>query len=322
MSLSRKSFLEVAVTGGLGLLFGGSALAGNRWRDRGTSLVSVCRSSLVMGSVLHFQVVAERKEDAHEGIRRAVAVFRDLDDRLSMYDPKSEMGRLAAKSGEAPVPVSEEAMAVLAFAKRMWHRSGGRFDVTIEPAMKQWGFRNDPSERIEQPDERKMKELEQLIGSEKLILDGDRAYLDRRGMAVDLGGIAGGYALDRAVAVMKQCDLVAGFLNFSGDICCFGEPLNGSGWPVHILNPYTQQPLTDPVLLHDEALSTSGAYQNRREDHRNRSWGHLLLPVEARPYKSAGSVTAIHSSAMAADAWSTAAYVGADKIDEVRWIEL
>lgn len=110
----------------------------------------------------------------------------------------------------------------------------------------------------------------------------------------------------------------AAFINFSGDIHCFGNPTNGTDWPVHILDPNTMEPLEEAVELKNQALSTSGAYENRRHDKHHHSWGHLLSPRAVRPVEPAASVTAIHSSALMADAWSTAAYLGAVAPDEVQ----
>jgi len=141
-------------------------------------------------------------------------------------------------------------------------------------------------------------------------------------MAIDTGGIAGGFALDKAIEVMKTSDVVAGFINFSGDIHCFGQPLDGQDWPVYIWDPVTKQPLKDPIKLKNKALSTSGAYQNRRHDSADGSWGHLLLPGKAEPVEPVSSVTAIHPSAMVADAWSTAAYLGSKTPEEVRIITI
>lgn len=320
MGIDRKSFLKIAATSGLGIFAGAATPFSNRWRERGVSLVSVERSSLVMGSIARFEVVAEHEKDGYEAIRRAVEVFRKLDDKLSMYNPSSEMGTLAKSAGKQPVLLSDDSVNVLNFAKKTWHQTGGKFDVTIEPAMKKWGFRKDPSTKVERPGDQELKKLEEIIGSNKLYIDGNQGYLEKQDMAVDLGGIAGGYALDHAIEEMKRADVAAAYINFSGDIHCFGKPLDGSGWPVHIYNPQTNQPLVDPVILEDEALSTSGAYQNRRDGIKQDSWGHLFLPGEARPVEPTSSFTAIHTSAMAADAWSTAGYVGAQTPDDVRWI--
>jgi thiamine biosynthesis lipoprotein len=121
---------------------------------------------------------------------------------------------------------------------------------------------------------------------------------------------------------MKKCDISAAFINFSGDIHCFGQPMEGEKWPVYLLDPHTQQPKREPVMLLNEALSTSGAYQNRRRADSEHSWGHLLLPDQAEPIEPVGSVTAIHPSAMVADTWSTAAYVGAEPPSNIRIVTL
>lgn len=317
MSIDRKQFLQLVVTGGLGAMFGGAAFVPKQWKEKGVSLTSVSRQSLVMGSIISFEVIAETESAGYEAIKKAEQVFRSLEKIFSMYDSESEMAMLAGQAGGRPVAISEEAADLLQVAKRVHYESDGRFDITIEPAMKRWGFRENPGKNIRRPTEHELRKLEQIIGSDKIVIENNKALLAEKGMALDTGGIAGGYALDKAIIEMKKCDITAAFINFSGDIHCFGQPMKGEKWPVYLLDPYTQQPKSEPVMLLNEALSTSGAYQNRRRANDEHSWGHLLLPDQAEPIEPIGSVTAIHPSAMVADAWSTASYIGAEPPSEV-----
>lgn len=321
MDLNRKKFLQLMITGGLGAVFGGSIPP--HWSSKGTKLTSVRRRTLAMGSIISFEVVAETEEAGYFAIRKAMDTIRRLENIFSMYDENSEMARLAKSAGKHPIRISDEACQLLTFAKKMYKETGNRFDVTIEPAMKRWGFRRNPGETIIPPTFKERLELERLIGSEKIYIENDNTIgLAEVGMAIDTGGIACGFTLDKAVKVMRKCDVSAGFINFSGDIHCFGESLDGKKWPVYIWNPKTQQPLDKLVELHNEALSTSGAYQNRRCDSSNHSWGHLLLPNIVKPVEPISSVTAIHSSAMMADAWSTAAYLGAKPSKDIRLVTI
>ncbi|NGP75411.1 FAD:protein FMN transferase [Balneolaceae bacterium YR4-1] len=319
MSLNRKDFLRYLITGGLGACFGGASAIPKYFKENGAGLVTVKRQSLVMGSVASFEVVADSERAGYEAIRKAVDVFRSLDKKLSMYRDDSEMAVLGKSAGRTPVSISEDALEVLGFSKKISESTGGLFDVTIEPAMKSWGFRKEPGDLIKEPTHEELRKLEQLIGSEKISITGNRAYLEQKGMAVDLGGVAGGYALDKAIEEMKRSDIRAAYINFSGDIHCFGQPLDGESWKVQILDPGTGQPLQESINLQERALSTSGAYENRRENE-GASWGHLLNPETARPVEPVASATAIHASAMMADAWSTASYLGAEAPGEVETI--
>lgn len=319
MSVSRKDFLKVMVTGGLGVCFGGASAVPKFLKEKGAGLITVSRQSLVMGSVATFEVLAESEQAGYDAIRKGVQVFRSIDQKLSMYRQDSEMAGLEKSAGYEAVRISDDARRVLNYAVGTSELSQGLFDVTIEPAMRLWGFRNEPGVNIEEPTESELKKMEKLIGSNKITLEGNSAFLEEQGMGIDVGGIAGGYALDRAIEEMKKCDISAAFINFSGDIHCFGEPLDGKAWKVHILDPETRQPLSEVIELKNRALSTSGAYENRRHSSK-RSWGHLLHPNSVKPVETENSMTAIHTSAMTADAWSTAAYLGAAPPDDVKTI--
>lgn len=319
MGLNRKDFLRFMITGGLGVCFGGASAVPGFLREKGAGLVTLSRQSLVMGSVASFEVIADSERAGYEAIRKGVEVFRSLDQKLSMYREDSEMAALGKSAGRKAVTLSQDALRVLRFSKEINESTKGLFDVTIEPAMKSWGFRKEPGAPVTEPSEEELRQLEQLIGSEKIEITDRQVYLEQEGMAIDLGGVAGGYALDRAIDEMKKCDIAAAFINFSGDIHCFGQPLDGESWKVQILDPETRQPRRESIVLHERALSTSGAYENRRENG-NKSWGHLLNPGLARPVETVASATAIHPSAMMADAWSTSAYLGASAPDEVETI--
>ncbi|HET6527700.1 MAG TPA: FAD:protein FMN transferase, partial [Balneolaceae bacterium] len=321
LNMDRKAFLKITAVGGFGTLLGGPALP-LRWKEKGVNLTAAKRRSLAMGSVISFTAITEHKKDGYEAIRRAEQVFRSFDKIFSMYDDESEMGLLAKHAGEQFIPLSDAAVKLLNYAKVLYRQSNRFFDVTIEPAMRQWGFRKNPEVAVQPPTDAELRKLEQIIGSEHIILDDNHGLLRKPGMALDTGGIAGGYALDAAIEEMKKCEIAAAFINFSGDIHCFGSPLDGKKWPVFLIDPHSLQPLTEPIYLSNEALSTSGSYQNRRHDGNGHSWGHLLLPRHAEPVEPCGSVTAIHQSAMVADAWSTTAYLGAAPPKEVRTIIL
>lgn len=320
MSINRKEFLKLALSGGASALLGLPGPLLNSWRQGGMKLRTVQRQSLVMGSVASFTVVAETEQDGYAAIRKGVEVFQEMDRIFSMYKTDSEMMRLSAQSGKEPLIISEDAQNLLAHAKQLHHATNGAFDITIEPVMRCWGFRNQGQSKVDVPTDAELQKIASLIGSDKIIIEDNAALLAKSGMAIDTGGIAGGYALDKAIEAMKKCDIAAAFINFSGDIHCFGNPPQGTGWTVQIFNPNTGHPLADPVTLHNEALSTSGAYQKRREATGGRDWGHLFKPADARPSERVASLTAIHPSAMVADAWSTAAYIGAQPPSEIKTI--
>ena len=320
MKIDRKSFLKIAASGGLSAVMGMSGFWPSSWRETGGKLTMVERQSLVMGSVVSFKVIAPSKDDGYEAIRRGVQAFQEMDRIFSMYRSDSEMAKLSNHSGTLPIKLSDDALNLLRNATQFYKNSNGLFDVTIEPAMRRWGFRRDKETSVLPPNEDELKKLEKIIGADKLIIESDKALLTNTGMAIDMGGIAGGYALDKAIGLMKKCNIAAAFINFSGDIHCFGESEKGRGWPVKVFNPNTGQVLDKDIELKNEALSTSGAYQNRRNFGSKRSWGHLFLPLDARPAEPVSSLTAIHSSAMMADAWSTAAYLGSKPPKEVKTI--
>ena len=124
-------------------------------------------------------------------------------------------------------------------------------------------------------------------------------------MAIDLGGIAKGFALDHAFAVLEGRGVRRARLNFGGEICVITD---SAPWPVTIADPADRMRPVVALELREGAVSTSGQSQ-RSFRAKGRDWGHILDPRTGRPVVDPGSVTVIAGSATQADALSTALFV-------------
>lgn len=211
-----------------------------------------------------FRVLCYAADEARAG-RAAEAAFARiaaLERALSDYDPGSELSRLAARSDEGaptpPIPLSRELWDVLEAAQEVARASAGAFDVTAGPYVRLWR-RARRQERLPEPAD--LAQAAGAVGHAKLVLDPATrtARLLAPGMRLDLGGIAKGYALDEALAVLVAFGVPRALVVGGGELCAGEPPPGKAGWDVALvgLEDAGGAPPARLLLAH-AALATSG----------------------------------------------------------------
>ena len=251
----------------------------------------VSRAWPVMGTLL---VVTAWGDDTG-AMLRAVHAARDsvrlVDSLMSNYRPTSELSAINRAAGGAPVRVSPELLHVLLEARSYWRLSGGAFDPTIGPLVEAWGFYGDRG-RI--PSARALDSLRALVdfGAVEIDTVARTVRLPRRGMQLDLGGIAKGYALDLARAAMRTVPLRGGMIDLGGNVLVFGHPPRGTSWRIGIRDPRDTRDILGYVSLDSGAVATSGDYEHYYMIGGVR-YAHLIDPRTGRPARGVIAATAI-----------------------------
>jgi len=266
-----------------------------------------------MGATLTISAVGESRAHAINAISAAFAEFNRLDRLLSVYQHESTVSRINRAAGRETIAVEEEVFAVIDRGRAYCTQLEGAFDITLEPLMRAWGFRSKTDTGCPRPSEREILQLLEAVGPEQIELDaGDRTVrLHHPAAAIDLGGFGVGFALDRAVAILRQRGIDHALLNHSGDIYAIGNMPSFEGWPIAIPDPRHPQRLLLACTLRNRSLSTSGSYQNFRREGTH-VYGHLMSPRTGHPAQGYPAVTVIADSALEADVLSTAAYCAVD----------
>ncbi len=201
---------------------------------------------------------APNRDNANGAARAVFDRFRQLNQVLSDYDPESELNRLCqtAGSGKA-VSVSPELWTVLDCAQELAATSDGAFDVTIGPVVHLW---RRARRRKELPPPDKLKDATRLVGYRLVKLDPEHRTVELRkpGMLLDLGGIAKGYAVDEALAVLRRHGITRAMVHAGGDIG-FGDPPPGKpGWTVGVGLLEPLGPPSQMITVSRCAVATSG----------------------------------------------------------------
>lgn len=235
--------------------------------------------------------------------------FAEIEASLSAFRPESDLGRLNAAAGGEPLAVGSETLAVLAAALRAATASGGAFDPTVGPLMAAWGFRG--TNQIDAPPMvAVLAEAHSRVGWTNVLVLGHTASLRRAGMRLDLGGIAKGYAVDEAWNRLRAAGVTDFTVNLGGNLRCGGQAApDRTGWRVGVRNPFDTSQVLGVLILQDgEAVATSGNYE-RFVTLAGRRYAHIIDPRSGRPVEGLAGVTVLATTALDADALSTALFV-------------
>ena len=263
------------------------------------------RWSWAMGQAVHLRLFHPDEARGLEAAQAALAELRRVEGVLSRFDGGSALSELHRQAGRGWFGGAPELAAVLATALHARSATGGAFDVTIEPLMRAWGFREP---RKAPPGERELAEATAAVAAAVIELDGSRIRLPARHTRLDLGGIGVGYAIDRAGEVLGAHGVEAALLEVSGDLLALGAPPGSAGWEVEISDPRHAGTILARTRLQDEALATSGQSAEVVEL-AGRRHGHVMDPATGRPATRLLQATVTARTALAADVLSTASLV-------------
>ena len=270
-------------------------------------------SFFAMNTYMTFTAYGEQAEDALADARARVEEVEAL---WSVTDEGSEIYR-ANHSGGEPVNVSEETAELVSFALEMAEKTDGALEPTIYPVLRAWGFTTDTKQV---PSQEEIDALLEDVGHEKITLDGTLLTVPE-GMELDLGAVGKGYAGDLAAEAVRARGIECAILSLGGNIQAVGSRPDGTDWRVGLRSPWEDGTL-GVLRVSDQAVVTSGGYENYFEDKDGNVYWHILDPETGYPAKSGLlSVTIICPQGRMGDALSTALFVMGPQKAEEYWRE-
>ncbi len=276
--------------------------------QRQAPLFQVSATKYLLGTQVDIIALGQDIRAAKTACYFAFREMERIEALLSSHRPDSEISRINRQAAHRPVHVSQETFAILQRALEYSRRFGGLFDVTIGPLTTLWGFNEDRDIRV--PDSTAVARLLPLVNFRNLQLDpaDTSVRFARPGMRIDLGGIAKGYAIDRAAATLKAHGISRFLINAGGDIFASGRKAEGQKWRIGIKHPRRPGELLAAFELSDSAVATSGDYE-RFVILDGLRYHHILDPRTGYPARSDQSVTVIAATAEEADAAATALFI-------------
>jgi FAD:protein FMN transferase len=258
---------------------------------------TVRHTQVLLGTVVDIQVRDRDRDKAEEAIAEALAEVRRVDRIFSTTDTDSEVWALNHSTRETVV-TRPELYAILLSSDELWRASGGAFDAGLNNLIELWGFGTE-AEGVPAPEA--VQAAQQSSGWQSVHLN-DGSLVRPVGLQFNFGGIAKGYAVDRAIEVLQAQGIASAMVNAGGEIRSYG-----GGWVVGIQHPRRASEMIARIRPGDLAVATSGDYEQYFVD--GQRYHHLLDPRTGYPAQGVQSVTVIAPTCTDADGLSTAVFV-------------
>lgn len=263
------------------------------------------RCQPLLGTFVEISVEDARSEEALDReIDRAFQEIAEVGRIMSFHDPESELSRLNQSGHREPVRVHPWMHEVIDLALWLSERSEGAFDVTVAPQLVKWGFLPKHAGVSRETDAASWRDID-------LSDEGHIGF--RRPLQIDLGGIAKGFAVDKAIEHLESCGIESAVVNAGGDMRVHGA----NPEEVMIRDPRAPHSRTISSEMYRAAVATSASYFAKRRHWFSRV-NHLVHPETGRPLRSRHSVSVFSGSALVADALTKVVLLAPQEI----WIEL
>ncbi|PRR82805.1 FAD:protein FMN transferase [Clostridium vincentii] len=268
-------------------------------------------SSYSLGTLINLRV---QGNEAQRAIEEALGRLSDIDDKMSAFKDTSEISKINLKAGRTSQIVGKDTYLVIKEAIKYSRLLEGAFDPTIRPLVSLW---NIGTEQEEMPEECEVDNMLQLVNYKDVILDESNSSirLRREKQALDLGGIAKGYAADEVRDIFYKYNISSALIDLGGNIFAFGGKEDGTPWRVGIQDPFkTRGEFMGVLSVTNKSVVTSGNYE-KYFTKAGKRFHHIIDPKTGYPSISKIiSATIISDNSIDGDGLSTGVYIiGIDK---------
>ncbi|MEK9713620.1 MAG: FAD:protein FMN transferase, partial [Thalassolituus sp.] len=260
------------------------------------------RTTVQMTTDVIFTINTKDESAANQAIDNAIAEIQRIEALLSEWQPSSEISQINRNGFNQPVTVSAETLRLLEESLAISQASEGAFDITFKSAGRLWDFRNKTIPSAE------------ALAAATAAIDYHRVEITpalrqvrllNPDTQIGLGGIAKGYAVDRAAQILRKAGFSEFTINAGGDLYAAGS---NKVWRVGIQHPRKQNALIATLPVANAAVATSGDYERFFKKDGIR-YHHIIDPKTGLPARGSMSVTVIAPRAYMADALATAVFV-------------
>ncbi|MBX3190875.1 MAG: FAD:protein FMN transferase [Labilithrix sp.] len=267
---------------------------------------------VAMGTHLAYAAYTTPAADAkktREAFEAATAEIKRVEAVMTTWRPDSEISKINAAAGKSAVAVSDETLAIVKESVHTSEISEGTFDITFQTLHGLWKFDEDLDPHP--PADKDIKARLPFVGYKHIKIDeaAKTVMLAKEKTKIGLGGIAKGYAVDRAVAVLEKAGLTSFFVQAGGDLFARGKKPDGTEWQAGIRDPRGDETKFFAKLpLSDHAFSTAGDYE-RSYVIGGKRYHHIIDPRTGYPATACRSVTIWAPTALLADEIDDAVFI-------------
>ncbi len=299
----RRSFLKLS--GLLGLGVASAALLPAEKAEAlffGPKEYKVTETRLAMGTFVAMTAIHPSRDEAEQAIGLAFEEIDRLNAMLTHFEKSSAVGSFnaAGKIEHAP----QEMLDLVARSLYFNQQTGGAFDITVKPLVDLY---KDSFAKSHQPTEGEIDRTLKLVGSNNITFRSGSLQFAGSGMGITLDGIAKGYIVDKASAVLRANGVGNHLINAGGDIRTSGLAAKGKAWTVAIQDPAKSKEYPDVITMKDGAIATSGNYEIYYDN--EKMFHHIINGKTGHSPHLSSSVTVMAPTVMDADALATAIFV-------------
>ena len=262
-------------------------------------LQTVKHTQILLGTVVDIQVRDYDLRKAENAVAEAFGEINRIDDLFSTFNEESPVWKIN-NSKDSILNINPEVYDLLILCDSITKISDGGFDVSLDNLTKCWGFYTDNPHL---PEKTSIDWALNICGWKNVELLGSNRILKKKNIKFNFGAIAKGYAVDKAIDVLKKYEIREALVNAGGEINVIG-----SDWIVGIQHPRNENDMIARIKLENASVATSGDYEQYFEQNGVR-YHHIINPATGYPSKGLQSVTIINKENKVADALATAVFV-------------
>ena len=288
-----------------------SIFSGCSNNNNNTSSDYINRKELLMGTTVSVTIYDSTDEKILDKIFKKV---KELEETLSINENGTLVDKINNAAGIKPIEVDDDTYTIIKKGVEYSKLSDGLFDISIGPIVKLWNI-GLPEARV--PTQEEINEKLPLVNYEDIELNDEEqtVYLKRKGMMLDLGGIAKGYTADIISDILTEEGVKSAIIDLGGNIFTHGSKVDGSDWKVGIQNPFnTRGNIVATISASNKSIVTSGIYERYIEEN-GKFYHHILSPFTGYPYENEiAGITIVSDNSIDGDALSTSVLaMGVDK---------
>lgn len=255
-----------------------------------------------MGTLIKISVFDIDKEKSNNAINESFKEIRKWDKVLSNYRDDSELSFVLKNAYKSPIKVSDDFFEAIDRTYYFSEITNGKFDITIAPLVKLWGFKD---KNFIFPSKKQILDIKKKIGYKNIVLDrkNKTVFIKNKSTTLDFGASGKGLAIEKAKDILKKKDIKSAIIDSVSNQYYIGLN-NGKPWKVAIKNPRNTSENLKYIEVVDSAVSTSGDYE-QFFIYNDKRYSHIIDPISGFPISDSIASTIIYKDSHDADILST-----------------
>ena len=262
----------------------------------------ISRTEIIMGTTVGVTLYENGSEEVLDKVFKRV---QEIENLVSINKEETEIDKLNENAGISPVKLSDTSFEIIEKALYYSKLSSGGYDLTVGPLVKLWSI-GLPEAKV--PSQEEIEEIIKNIDYTKVELNKNtkEVFLSQKGMLLDLGSIAKGYAADEIVKILKEENINSAIIDLGGNIYALGFKEGNKNWKIGIQNPFDNRgKIVGSLEVSNKTVVTSGVYERYIEQD-GQTYHHILNPETGYPYETdIAGVSIIADKSIDGDALST-----------------